>query len=337
MTSKITLKKLAAHLELSVTTVSRALKEGPEVRLETISRVKQAASELGYFPDQRGFNLRTGKTNTIALILSPDPQSAFPAMGYMNFCQGIIRELEGSGMTLSIIPRFPGEEMLTPVKRVVESGLADGLIVGQTSNQDSRIRYLLEKDFPFVSFGRTELYSKYPYFDVAHEEISYRSAKIFLESGHRRIALINPPSVLNYTSYRRMGFHLALSESGIQPDPDLEADMELSFESGRKIMENFLGMQDSPRAFLSPGVSTTLGMLAALKQEGLEVGKDVCLIAFEGTRFLEFSDPPVSAFHASLDEAGKQLCSLLLRRIQGESAENLRILVEAEYQDRGSC
>ena len=103
-------------------------------------------------------------------------------------------------MTLSIIPRFPGEEMLTPVKRVVESGLADGLIVGQTSNQDSRIRYLLEKDFPFVSFGRTELYSKYPYFDVAHEKISYRSAKIFLESGHRRIALINPPSVpVSYT------------------------------------------------------------------------------------------------------------------------------------------
>ena len=65
MTSKITLKKLAAHLELSVTTVSRALKEGPEVRPETISRVKQAASELGYFPDQRGFNLSTGKTNTI--------------------------------------------------------------------------------------------------------------------------------------------------------------------------------------------------------------------------------------------------------------------------------
>ena len=113
--------------------------------------------------------------------------------------------------------------------------------------------------------------------------------------------------------------------------------MELSFESGRKIMENFLGMQDSPRAFLSPGVSTTLGMLAALKQEGLEVGKDVCLIAFEGTRFLEFSVPPVSAFHASLEEAGKQLCSLLLRRIQGESAENLWILEEAEYQDRGSC
>ena len=172
---------------------------------------------------------------------------------------------------------------------------------------------------------------------MAHEKISYRSAKIFLESGHRRIALINPPSELNYTSHRRKGFHLALSESGIQPDPDLEADMELSFESGRKIMENFLGMQDSPRAFLSPGVSTTLGMLAALKQEGLEVGKDVCLIAFEGTRFLEFSDPPVSAFHASLDEAGKQLCSLLLRRIQGESVENLRILEEAEYQDRGSC
>ena len=81
MAERVTLKKLAGHLDLSVTTVSRALKEGPEVRPNTIARVKQAASKLGYFQDHRGFNLRTGRTNTIALILSPDPQSAFPAMG----------------------------------------------------------------------------------------------------------------------------------------------------------------------------------------------------------------------------------------------------------------
>ena len=108
MARKVTLKNLAAQLELSVTTVSRALKEGAEVRPQTIARVKETASKLGYFPDQKGLNLRTGRTNTIALILSPDPQSVFPAMGYMNFCQVIIRELEGNDKMLSIIPRFPG-------------------------------------------------------------------------------------------------------------------------------------------------------------------------------------------------------------------------------------
>ncbi|MAA90342.1 MAG: hypothetical protein CL914_09175 [Deltaproteobacteria bacterium] len=337
MAERVTLKKLAGHLDLSVTTVSRALKEGPEVRPNTIARVKQAASKLGYFPDQRGFNLRTGRTNTIALILYPDPQSAFPAMGYMNFCQGIIRELEGSNMTLSIIPRFPGDEMLAPLKRVVESGLADGLIVGQTRNQDVRLRYLLEKDFPFVSFGRSELFSPHPYFDVAHEEITYHSTIQFLEAGHRRIALVSPPADLNYTSHRRKGFNKAMNEWGVRPEPEWVVDMELSFESGRETMGTFLGMKNPPRAFLSPGVSVTLGMLAALKQAGLAVGRDVCLIAFEGTRYLEFSDPPVSAFHASLDHAGKQLCGLLLRRIQGEKPEDLQLLEQAEYHDRGSC
>ena len=78
-------------------------------------------------------------------------------------------------------------------------------------------------------------------------------------------------------------------------------------------------------------------MLAALKQAGLAAGRDVFLIAFEGTRYLEFSDPPVSAFHASLDHAGSQLCGLLLRRIQGEKPENLQLLKQAEYYDRGSC
>ena len=106
--------------------------------------------------------------------------------------------------------------MLAPIKKVVESGLADGLIVGQTRNQDDRLLYLIEKEFPFVSFGRSELFSRHPYFDVQHENITYLSTIIFLEKGYRRIAMVNPPADLNYTSHRRKGYFKAQTEWGIQ-------------------------------------------------------------------------------------------------------------------------
>ena len=208
---------------------------------------------------------------------------------------------------------------------------------GQTRNQDPRLRYLLEKDFHFVSFARTELFSQHPFFDVAYEEIIYLSTTKFLETGHRRNALINPPADLNYTSQRTNGFRRALNERGILPKPELTVEMELSFESGSEIMDKFLGMKNSPRAFLCPGFSTTLGMLTSLKERGLAIGRDICLIAFEGIRYLEFSDPPVNAFYASLDHTGKQLCRLLLQRIQWEKPENLQILEKSEYHDRDSC
>lgn len=97
---------------MSVTTVSRALKDGPEVRPKTKQMVLEAAERLDYIPHQGGVFLRTGKTNTIALILSPEPQSAFPTMGYMYYCQGILRMLADSHFTLSIHPRLPHEDLL---------------------------------------------------------------------------------------------------------------------------------------------------------------------------------------------------------------------------------
>ena len=70
--SHMNLKTVAKALGLSVTTVSRAFKDGPEVRPETIKRVKSTAGKLGYVPNQGGLILRTGRNYTIALILSPE-------------------------------------------------------------------------------------------------------------------------------------------------------------------------------------------------------------------------------------------------------------------------
>ena len=120
--------------------MSRALKDGPEVRPKTKQMVLEAAERLDYIPHQGGFFLRTSKTNTIALILSPEPQSAFPTMGYMYYCQGILRMLADSHFTLSIHPRLPHEDLLLPIQRIVEGRKADGLIIGQTRDQDTRVK-----------------------------------------------------------------------------------------------------------------------------------------------------------------------------------------------------
>ncbi len=143
--SRTNLKTVSKAVGLSVTTVSRALKDGPEVRPETIQRVKSAAEKLGYVPNQGGLILRTGRSYTIALILSPEPQSAFPAMGFMFYCQGILRSLQDSPYTLTIQPRLEEEDLLKPIKRIVEGQLADGVIIGQTRNDDSRVRYLQQQ------------------------------------------------------------------------------------------------------------------------------------------------------------------------------------------------
>ena len=332
--SRTNLKTIAKALGLSVTTVSRALKDGPEVRPETIQRVKSAAEKLGYVPNQGGLILRTGRSYTIALILSPEPQSAFPAMGFMFYCQGILRSLQDSPYTLTIQPRLEEEDLLKPIKRIVEGQLADGVIIGQTRNDDSRVRYLQQQQFPFVTFGRTKLPEPHAFYDVRHEWITENSVHRLSKLGHQRIGLINPPEELNYSGHRLDGFIRGLESCGLCFQAELQVSTALSFEAGRKVLQQFIELPNPPTAIVSPGVSTTLGILTEMNSANLILGKDLDLIAFEGTNYLEFNTPRINAYYSSLEAAGQQLCKLLLRRIEGESAEKLQMLQEPEFLNR---
>ena len=332
--SRTNLKTIAKALGLSVTTVSRALKDGPEVRPETIQRVKSAAEKLGYVPNQGGLILRTGRSYTIALILSPEPQSAFPAMGFMFYCQGILRSLQDSPYTLTIQPRLEEEDLLKPIKRIVEGQLADGVIIGQTRNDDSRVRYLQQQQFPFVTFGRTKLPEPHAFYDVRHEWITENSVRRLSKLGHQRIGLINPPEELNYSGHRLDGFIRGLEGCGLCFQAELQVSTALSFEAGRKVLQQFIELPNPPTAIVSPGVSTTLGILTEMNSANLILGKDLDLIAFEGTNYLEFNTPRINAYYSSLEAAGQQLCKLLLRRIEGESAEKLQMLQEPEFLNR---
>ena len=332
--SRTNLKTIAKALGLSVTTVSRALKDGPEVRPETIQRVKSAAEKLGYVPNQGGLILRTGRSYTIALILSPEPQSAFPAMGFMFYCQGILRSLQDSPYTLTIQPRLEEEDLLKPIKRIVEGQLADGVIIGQTRNDDSRVRYLQQQQFPFVTFGRTKLPEPHAFYDVRHEWITENSVHRLSKLGHQRIGLINPPEELNYSGHRLDGFIRGLEGCGLCFQAELQVSTALSFEAGRKVLQQFIELPNPPTAIVSPGVSTTLGILTEMNSANLILGKDLDLIAFEGTNYLEFNTPRINAYYSSLEAAGQQLCKLLLRRIEGESAEKLQMLQEPEFLNR---
>ena len=117
----------------------------------------------------------------------------------MFYCQGILRSLKDSPYTLTIQPRLAEEDLLKPIMRIVDGQLADGIIIGQTRNDDSRVRYLQQHQFPFVTFGRTQLTEPHAFNDALHEWITEDSVQRLSKLGHQRVALVNPPEELNYS------------------------------------------------------------------------------------------------------------------------------------------
>ena len=115
---------------------------------------------------------------------------------------------------------------------------------------------------------------------------------------------------------------------------EMQVSTDLSFKAGRKVLRQFVEFTNPPTAILSPGVSTTLGILTEMNSANLILGKDLELIAFEGTNYLEFNTPRINAYHSSLEAAGQQLFKLLLRKIEGVSAEKFQILQELKFLNR---
>ncbi|WP_237152907.1 LacI family DNA-binding transcriptional regulator [Oryzibacter oryziterrae] len=317
------LKTLARHLGLSVTTVSRALHNGPEVRKETVERVQKAALELGYVRDLGGVKLRTGQSFTISLMMRTMGDGEFGSAGLLSLLAGIYEVASQSGYSVQAIPVNSNDNIQDKLRNLVEGRQTDGIIFDHTSPDDRRVDYLMRVGFPFVSFGRTSDNVSHPYFDVDCCDSAYRGAKALLEQGYRRIFHVTALNVFSFGLHRSIGFQRALSEAGISYTPELVAEIELVSSAARRATDRLLDRNIMPDAFLCANDAALMGVFASLKSHGLNP-MDFGLCCSSGTPLGEIFPVTPIALHYPLRQSGRRLADLLIRRIAGEPAEQLQ-------------
>ncbi|TIQ82771.1 MAG: LacI family transcriptional regulator, partial [Mesorhizobium sp.] len=133
-----TLKTLAFMTGLGVTTVSRALKDAPEIGAETRRRVQLVARQIGYRPNRAGVRLRTGKTNVISLVLNTERE----IMSFVSdIIYGVSEVIADTPYHLIVTPYSRTQDPLEPIRYLVETGSADGVIISRTQPNDPRARY----------------------------------------------------------------------------------------------------------------------------------------------------------------------------------------------------
>ena len=144
---KMTMAELAKLADVDVSTVSRALKDAPDIGEETKKRVQLVARQVGYRPNRAGVRLRTGKTNVISLVLNTDEQ----LMGFISdIIYGVSEELASSSYHLILTPYSSRNDPMDPIRYVVETHSADGVIISQTEPNDPRVRYLTEHGLSLI-------------------------------------------------------------------------------------------------------------------------------------------------------------------------------------------
>ena len=311
----VTLKTIAAEMGVSVTTVARALKDGHKISPEMVLKVRETAARLGYVRNLEGARLRTGRTFVIMAFLDIPEEEEIGDSGAVGLLNGIHQRLAGTDYALRAVPGGQGVRGLDAVRQVVRARQADGIILDHTELQDARVKYLLEADFPFVTFGRTELLSEHPWFDIDNEQAARQGAEALLRDGFRRIALIDGDPRFTFVRQRLRGYEQALQGHGITPDPALYHLGDLSPDAARRAAGVLLDA--GADAFLCANEMALLGAQAGARDR---LGADAARVGFAmraGTRLGDYIASRVHSAHYSRRAAGVQLADLLLRRIAG--------------------
>jgi DNA-binding LacI/PurR family transcriptional regulator len=327
-----TIKTLAGLTGYSIATVSKALRNSPVVTEETRGKIFKAAAKTGYQVNARGLALRTGTTLQAAVLMPVTTATNFEWDGveYTQILQGLSHSLENSDYRIAIYPVRTTSEGLEAAQRVVEHGLADGLVFSGILADDPRINYLVEKDFPFVSLGRCRRRLVYAHVDADHNAATRIATQRLIEGGHRRIALVNPHPSFGYAQERLDGFKAAFAVAGLPASVDLVASGDLSTLFGHHTAVRLLRFNDPATAFVCVNEATALGVLSGLHSLGLEAGREVDVISFDDINVSAYFCPPLTTLYHPIEAQGRKLGEFLLRRMAGEGPEKLMHVFQPE-------
>ncbi len=332
------LKDLASQLGLSQTTVSRALNGYPEVNEATRQRVSEAARRLGYRANVSARRLATGRSGAIGVPL-PLERSMHFGPHTSEFLSGISERLAQYEVDIVVTPIDADDEV--PVfRRLFASKRVDAMVLSAPTPDDERIAALTELGMPFLLHGRAEnVKIPHAWLDIDNEGAFHRATSHLIDLGHRHIAMINGPLDQTFAIHRDRGFRAAMQSRGLAVDPQLMGGGRFTDENGFRLAQAFLERTPRPTAFLAGSMMTALGVFRAIRAAGLELGKDVSMIAHDDVfPYLNADNmvPSMSTTRSSIRAAGARIAELLLQMQEGKPPGSIHELWPVELVLRQS-
>lgn len=313
------LKQLSHMLNLSQTTVSRALNGYPEVSEETRRRVADAAKRHGYRPNPSARRLATGKTGMIGYVL-PTGSTVDIDPHFVEFLSGLGDYARAHDLDLVLSPADADNEETT-YRRVAANKQVDAVYVSSPLPRDKRIKLLGQLGMTFIVHGRSEGQDfDYPFMDIDNEGAFHDATRLLIQLGHRRIGLINGDDTQTFAIFRERGMRRALGLAGLELPPALVASAAMTEENGYRATRRLLERDERPTAIVCSSLIMTLGVMRALGDLGLKVPGDISLVAhddvFPWLRPEHFA-VPLSTTRSSIRAAGARIAERLAARMSG--------------------
>ncbi|POX45771.1 LacI family transcriptional regulator [Streptomyces sp. Ru71] len=315
-----TLEAVAARAGVSRATVSRVVNGGDGVRPHLVERVRRAVDELGYVPNQAARSLVTRRHDAVAVVIAEPETRVFTDPFFALQLRGISRELTAHDNQLVLL-LTEGRDDHARVARYLAGGHVDGALVFSLHLDDPLPGLIHDAGVPTVFGGRPGWRDgdrSACYVDSDNRGGAREAVRHLIALGRDRIAHITGPLDQTSAADRLEGYRDALAE----PDPRLVAEGDFTAAGGERAMRTLLRRCPDVDAVFAGNDLTAAGALRVLREHGRRVPDDVAVIGFDDmVTVAEQTDPPLTTVRQDIEEMGRLMARLLLRRLDRGGAQ----------------
>jgi LacI family transcriptional regulator len=323
----VRLKDIAQLAGVSIMTVSKALRDAPDVSAATKSRIKALAGQMGYVPDSSAQGLRTKTSKLFGLII---PSSTNPI--YARMVVAVEERAHELGYDILFAHSLNKSEREESCIRRFLSRRVDGLFISPVYRYEAEARIyqeILASQTPTVLLGPPAAFCKsFPSVEIEEQIASYTATQHLLRLGHKRIAYLTGPPAAPWAHERFEGYRRALREAG------LEVDDKLVFQSGSTIEDGTHAalqmFNEGCRATAVQAVSdlVAIGCANALLSQGLKIPEDISIAGFGNILVAEHFRVPLTTISQPKHRLGSAAVDIMMSLIRGEKVQSQRLPAE---------
>jgi DNA-binding LacI/PurR family transcriptional regulator len=329
----ISLKDLANELGVSISTVSRALKNHPDISTELTQKIQKLASEKNYSPNPLAMGLLRQQTRMIGVIV-PDIVTHF----FASIISGIEAVAEKNGYYVVIAS---SQESYKKEVEVVENLLkarAEGIIacLSQETKDFSHFEKLVQNEIPLVFFDRVCESLNVPTVIVDGADAVKSIVRHFHTNGCKRIAYISGPEYLNISKNRKEGYIEGLRENNIVYHPELLIECNLSAKEATEATRQLLNLKEKPDAIFGINDTVAFAAMKEIKRQGLKIPDDIALVGFTDEFHSTVVDPPLTSVTHPTFQIGQEAARLFFQWIEKGNSFTEQVVLPTELIIRKS-
>ena len=320
MRRKITLKHIAKELDVSISTVSKALKNSPEISRDTREKVQAFARLYNYKPNNIAISLKNKRTKNIGVII-PDIVHHF----FTTVFRGIEKYANEKGYNVIVCVSDESFDKEVINMEMLANGSIDGFIMAlsaetQQKEDFNHLREVTEQGIPLVLFDRVTDEIRCDKVINDDEAAAREAVGRLIQSGCKRIALFTTESYLNVSSKREQGYRNALKKAGLPVDEDLILRLPFQFEEETR-SEQFFREQEVDAVLCVNEVFAIRGIGLARKH-GLRIPEDVSFIGFTDGILSRYAHPTLTSIAQHGEQMGEAAAEMLIDQVESAFDED---------------